>query len=645
MRILVVLFLVPGLMIAQNITQAEYYFDTDPGFGMGTTIPFTPGSDVTLNFNADLSGLTPGLHVLYVRCVDANGKWTMMYRQPFVKESRAGADPAPNIVAVEYFMDADPGLGQATQVAVTPAPELTQAFSANLSSVSSRLHILYVRALSAEGKWGISHRLPIVREASDATSPRPDITSVEYFLSKSGVSQAVTSLTSFTPEESVSVSFDLDLTSLELDSTYELHVYGKNQDGFRGIEYVHGFQVISDTPPAAPQNLVVTDSSSRTITVKWRKNTEADFLRYRVYRGTSPNPTTKVDSTTGGTVSDTSKTFAGLTDGTRYYVRVTAVDSADNESPYSNEVNAAPGDRSAPAAPAGLVVTDSSNNTITVKWRKNTDADFLRYRIYRGTSPSPATKADSTTAGIADTSRTFTGLTNGTRYYFRVTAVDSAGNESAYSNEVSAVPADRIAPAAPQNLVVTDSTSTKIGLKWGKNAEADFLRYRIYRATSPNPATKVDSTTAGSTDTSKTFTGLSNGTRYYLRITAVDSAGNESAFSNEVNAAPDATLAVEDLMNQIPKEFSLAQNYPNPFNPSTIIRYGLPERSRVKLVVYDMLGREVAVLVNDEQEARFYETTWNANAPTGIYFYRITAVAAVNPDYSFTQVKRMILLR
>jgi fibronectin type 3 domain-containing protein len=396
--------------------------------------------------------------------------------------------------------------------------------------------------------------------------------------------------------------------------------------------------------PAAPQNLVVTDSSSRTIILKWRKNTEADFLRYRVYRGTSPAPSIKVDSTSGG-IGDTSKTFTGLTNGTRYYFRVTAVDSVGIGSGYSNEANATAADRIAPTAPQNTAVTDSSSKTVTLKWRKNTEADFLRYRIYRGTSPGPTSQVDSTLGGNSDTIKTFTGLTNGTRYYFKVTAIDSTGNQSAYSNEVNAVPADRIPPAVPTKLVLVDTSSTKVGIKWSKNTEPDFMRYRIYRATSPNPTTKVDSTTAGVSDTSKTFTGLTNGTRYYLRVTAVDSAGNESPYSNEVSGVPKATLAVEGLSNQIPTEYMIAQNYPNPFNPSTLIRFGIPVRSSVHLQIYNVLGQCIERLVNEELEAGYFEKVWQAGIASGIYFYRIDAVSTTDPNNRFVQVKKMLLLK
>jgi len=96
-----------------------------------------------------------------------------------------------------------------------------------------------------------------------------------------------------------------------------------------------------------------------------------------------------------------------------------------------------------PAAPTNLTAT-AGDGQITLTWSPNAEADFLRYRIYGGTATAPTTQVDSTTGGINDTTRTITSLTNGTTYYYRLTAVDSAGNESGYSEEVSATP---LAPA------------------------------------------------------------------------------------------------------------------------------------------------------------------------------------------------------
>jgi hypothetical protein len=75
-----------------------------------------------------------------------------------------------------------------------------------------------------------------------------------------------------------------------------------------------------------------------------------------------------------------------------------------------------------------------------------------------------------------------------------------------------------------------------------------------------------------------------------------------------------------------PESISLSQNYPNPFNPGTRITYSVDSPRSIVLTVYDLLGREVALLVDEEQEAGTHSITWNANGiPSGVYFYRLTA--------------------
>jgi subtilisin family serine protease len=87
-----------------------------------------------------------------------------------------------------------------------------------------------------------------------------------------------------------------------------------------------------------------------------------------------------------------------------------------------------------------------------------------------------------------------------------------------------------------------------------------------------------------------------------------------------------ATTYIANNKNDIPETFALSQNYPNPFNPTTTIKYDLPKQSGVKIVVYDILGREVATLVNEIQKAGSYQVVWNANRlASGVYFYRLKA--------------------
>jgi 1,4-alpha-glucan branching enzyme len=124
----------------------------------------------------------------------------------------------------------------------------------------------------------------------------------------------------------------------------------------------------------------------------------------------------------------------------------------------------------------------------------------------------------------------------------------------------------------------------------------------------------------------------------------VMSAFSVRIFSNK----PDSVLSVADnKISEMPSEFKLFQNYPNPFNPVTIINYQLPTDNYVSLKVFDILGREVATLVNEYKKAGSYNIEWNGkNLPSGVYFYRL--VANSNEPLqtkSYTDIKKMILLR
>jgi hypothetical protein len=94
-----------------------------------------------------------------------------------------------------------------------------------------------------------------------------------------------------------------------------------------------------------------------------------------------------------------------------------------------------------------------------------------------------------------------------------------------------------------------------------------------------------------------------------------------------------------------PLHFYLAQNWPNPFNPSTNIRFGVPERSRVRLQIFNVVGQQVAELVNQEMNPGYFEKVWSANVASGLYFYRIEAVSVENPNKQFVDVKKMLLLK
>jgi len=134
----------------------------------------------------------------------------------------------------------------------------------------------------------------------------------------------------------------------------------------------------------------------------------------------------------------------------------------------------------------------------------------------------------------------------------------------------------------------------------------------------------------------------------YFKI-GVGQGANHLASVTDMKAilnAPDSvvTAVPPDQRSSLPQEFSLGQNYPNPFNSSTIISYTVPERSRVTLVVYNVIGRKVATLVNEIRPVGSHSVTWDgadaygAEVASGIYFYRLTAGDIV-------RTRKMLLLK
>ena len=99
------------------------------------------------------------------------------------------------------------------------------------------------------------------------------------------------------------------------------------------------------------------------------------------------------------------------------------------------------------------------------------------------------------------------------------------------------------------------------------------------------------------------------------------------------------TTGVQEAGTSEPPMYQLFANYPNPFNPLTTIRYGLPERSHVNLVVYNALGQQVAHLVNGEVDAGYHEVKFDASShPSGIYFYRLQTG-------SYVETRKLCLVR
>ncbi|MDA3861576.1 MAG: T9SS type A sorting domain-containing protein [Melioribacteraceae bacterium] len=194
---------------------------------------------------------------------------------------------------------------------------------------------------------------------------------------------------------------------------------------------------------------------------------------------------------------------------------------------------------------------------------------------------------------------------------------------------------DNLAPVVPGGIIA-DGFDEIVQLAWDENIDKDFQYYAIYR--SLDPEFTADTMNTYTYTTSDNFFGdddVIQGNTYYYSIAAVDYSGNYSESSEKVYAL------VNDVDSdlEIPKVYELGQNYPNPFNPSTVIKFSLPESRLVSLKVFNILGEEVATLVNEMRSVGNYEVSFDAsNLTTGMYIYRIQSG-------EFTSTKKMMLIK
>lgn len=134
-------------------------------------------------------------------------------------------------------------------------------------------------------------------------------------------------------------------------------------------------------------------------------------------------------------------------------------------------------------------------------------------------------------------------------------------------------------------------------------------------------------------------TSLCFQTAIFTTIVPGDTVYNYCCHSDTLCITTPDCGATDIKDSRIPTQFELLQNFPNPFNPSTTIAFNLPKAGNVKLTVYDPLGREVAVLVDDFRSAGTYRVNFDASAlNSGIYFYRI-----ISGEYN--QTRKLILLK
>ncbi len=396
--------------------------------------------------------------------------------------------------------------------------------------------------------------------------------------------------------------------------------------------------------PNQPLNLKFGRVASTGISgLKWDlPNTASDgdtATRYVVYHfnNASPQQSDYENAENIYSIEGSRETYPASSELTApYYFSITALDRNYNESNPSTIVQI-----TEPAAPLiAFPLNDEINieDTVDLKWVYADGASS--YQLEVGTDSTFNSNILFNSSNVNDTIQAIRGMSGQTKYYWKVKSINIAGesNSSSIYNFTTGFP---ITPVLLDPQHKTLDVFINPTLKWAKSPTAQSYRLQLTKSLTFNDQTVIMDT-SGITDTTLSLNNLDGYTIYYWRVSAENQYG-VSLWPNPFGFRTKEVLAVKDG-SEIPTDYKLYQNFPNPFNPTTEIKFSVPKTGNVELKVFDILGREVAELVNENFSTGSYSVTWDGKnnsgtqVPSGVYIYTIKSG-------QFISSKKMILIK
>ncbi|MCX6144207.1 MAG: family 10 glycosylhydrolase [Ignavibacteriales bacterium] len=315
----------------------------------------------------------------------------------------------------------------------------------------------------------------------------------------------------------------------------------------------------------------------------------------------------------------------------QYSFAVSAFDRNNNESALSNVV----GINSTVTTPLLASPANGEKNFIrggSLSWFRNPTTMNYRAQVASSSDFTPTSLIS--TVNTTDSTAIISGLAPQSTYYWRVLG-GNQGSTGTYSSAWSfktgwPTPPVVLSPASGQRNVSRVPTFV-----WRKGAAASF-RIRVTQVSDTPNLVVVDQTTS---DTTFLCTTILTAAKNYSWILSATNAYGTSDWSAESRFQTGQDVTVVDRNGAVPTEFALSQNYPNPFNPTTNIQFAVAQTGPVSLRVYDVLGREVALLVDNVLQPGFYTARFEGhNSASGVYFYRLIASG-------FVEMKKMQLVK
>lgn len=215
--------------MAQSVTELEYFFDSDPGFGNGTSI-FVTEVDGEINYEGSImaSSLSRGLHTLYIRAKNSDDEWGLTVKKLIFVDQGAVRE----IETLEYFFDEDPGYGTGTAIPITASAQIDKKAMLSTEGLSVGLHTIFIRAKFTDGNWGMPIKKLILIDQSDPVLVS-NIISAEYFFNTDPGFADATPIT-VNPGADIETTFTIPSTNLPIGDQV-LYVRVMNADSVWGM--------------------------------------------------------------------------------------------------------------------------------------------------------------------------------------------------------------------------------------------------------------------------------------------------------------------------------------------------------------------------------------------------------------------------
>lgn len=429
------------------------------------------------------------------------------------------------------------------------------------------------------------------------------------------------------------------LAYLQTGSTYYWRIKSRNAIGWNEWSSVWHFQY--QGPPSPPVILMPDHNSNQTtepIVFSWDTSHSSTNYWLQISNNSNFNNLVYNDST----IINVSVSVSGFLSETVYFWRVKARNSA-GWSTWSPVWNFSYNATSIPNNVTLISPTHlSTQYDIFMQFNWSTSPPATKYWL-QITTDSSFNNIMVDESNLTRTSMGLVGFESGVTYYWRV----KGGNSIGWGDwsETWQFTYGFIVPTLLNPL--KDSTQKFIPIYFNWHIGPQTAKY-WFQVADDNIFSSIFYNDTNLTSNHISLNGFQSGKKYYWRVKAVYAKG-QSEWSPiwNFNYLDPSSVRLND---HTPDRFMLYNNYPNPFNPSTNIEFSIPSGSHVTVTVYNMLGQEVANLVNERLNPGVFKTTWDGKnaygnqVPSGMYFYRIVATPSSGGE-PYIETRKMLLLK